>query len=127
MARADLDSIAHELTRKYPPSNTGRTVNVMNLLEVVGRRLSAESLRLLLVAVGCVLLIACANVTNLQLARALARSKELAVRVALGASRWRLMRLMLIESAILGVIGGIAPGCSSRSGVLDAIHCAQSA
>ncbi len=120
MAQADLNSIAHELTRKYPASNTGRTVNVMNLLESsVGDY--RQNLRLLLVAVGCVLLIACANVTNLQLARALARSKELAVRVALGASRWRLMRLMLIESAILGVIGGIA-GLLIAVWSLDAIH-----
>ena len=80
-----------------------------------------QNLHLLLVAVGCVLLIACANVTNLQLARALARGKELAVRAAMGASRWRLMRLMLIESAILGVIGGVA-GLLIAVWSLDAIH-----
>jgi putative ABC transport system permease protein len=119
-ARADLDNIAHDLTWRYPASNTGRTVNARELLEtVVGDY--RQNLHLLLVAVGCVLLIACANVTNLQLARALARDKELAVRAAMGASRWRLMRLMLIESAILGVIGG-AMGLLIAVWSLDAIH-----
>jgi putative ABC transport system permease protein len=118
--RDDLGNIARELTRKYPASNTGRAVNAMPLLEsVVGDY--RQNLDLLLVAVGCVLLIACANVTNLQLARALARGKELAVRAAMGASRWRLMRLMLIESAILGVIGGVA-GLLIAVWSLDAIH-----
>jgi len=119
-ARADLDNIAHELTRRYPASNTGRTVNARQLLEtVVGDY--RQNLHLLLVAVGCVLLIACANVTNLQLARSLARGKELAVRTAMGASRWRLMRLMLIESALLGLIGGMA-GLLIAVWSLDAIH-----
>ncbi len=118
--RADFDGIARELTRKYPASNTGRAVTAKPLLEsVVGDY--RQNLHLMLVAVGCVLLIACANVTNLQLARALARGKELAVRAAMGASRWRLMRLMLIESAILGIVGGIA-GLLIAVWSLDAIH-----
>ena len=119
-ARADLANIARELTRKYPGTNTGRSVNAQELLESsVGDY--RTNLRLLLVAVGCVLLIACANVTNLQLARALGRGKELAVRAAMGASRWRLMRLMLIESLILGLIGGAA-GLLIALWSLDAIH-----
>ncbi|MGH7938963.1 MAG: ABC transporter permease, partial [Bryobacteraceae bacterium] len=116
----DLDNIARELTRKYPGSNTGRSVHTVPLLEsAVGDY--RQSLNLLLVAVACVLLIACANVTNLQLARALARGKELAVRAAMGASRWRLMRLMLIESVTLGIVGGIA-GVLIALWSLDAIH-----
>ena len=119
-ARADLDTIARELARKYPDTNTGRTINARTLLEVtVGDY--RENLHLLLIAVGCVLLIACANVANLQLARALARGKELAVRAAMGASRWRLMRLLLVESALLGLAGG-AVGLLIAIWSLDAIH-----
>ncbi len=119
-AAADLDHIAADLTRRYPGSNTGRGINPRNLLEAtVGDY--RQSLHLLLAAVGCVLLIACANVANLQLARALARGKELAVRAAMGANRWRLMRLVLIESAVLGLVGGGA-GVLIAVWSLDVIH-----
>ena len=104
-AERDLDIIAAELERRYPDSNTGRRINVQSLLKYsVGDY--SQSLYLLLGAVACVLLIACANVANLQLARSSARQKELAVRAALGARRGRLMRQMLTESAVLGVLGG---------------------
>jgi len=119
-AQADLDTIAHELAKKYPASNTGRSVNAQTLLES-GVGDYRQNLDLLLVAVGCVLLIACANVANLQLARALSRGKELAVRTAMGASRWRLMRLVLVESALLSLVGG-AIGLLIAIWSLDAIH-----
>ena len=119
-ARAELDLIAHQLTTKYPATNTGRSVNARTLLEASVGDYRAN-LSLLLVAVACVLLIACANVANLQLARALSRGKELAVRTAMGASRWRLMRLLLVESALLGLLGG-AVGLLIATWSLDAIR-----
>ena len=119
-ARADLDNIARNLEKRYPDSNSGRRINARTMLEALVGDYRA-SLNLLLVAVVCVLLIACANVANLQLARALSRSKELAVRAAMGASRWRLVRLLLIESTVLAVAGAIA-GLVVAIWSFDAIH-----
>jgi putative ABC transport system permease protein len=104
-ASADLDIIATDLARRYPDSNTDRQVNAKLLLEfAVGEY--RHLLHLLLAAVGCVLLIACSNVANLLLARSLSRSRELAVRAALGASRWRLARQVLVETGVIVLVGG---------------------
>jgi len=105
-AIAELDIIAADLSRRYPDSNTGRQVSAKLLLEYsVGQY--RYLLCVLLGAVACVLLIACANVANLQLARGMTRRKELAVRSALGASRWDLARQVLIESGVVASLGGV--------------------
>jgi putative ABC transport system permease protein len=118
-ANADLNAIAMDLEKKYPKSNTGRRVTMNRLFEATVGDYRA-SLNLLLAAVGCVLLIACANVTNLQLARALARGKEMAVRAALGASRWAIARQLLIESTLIALCGALA-GLLLTMWSLDAI------
>jgi putative ABC transport system permease protein len=104
-ARSDLDSIARRLGQQYPNTNTGRSVGVFPILEDTVREYKAASL-MMMAAVAFVLLIACANVANLTLARATGRIKEIALRLALGASRGRIIRQLLTESVILAVMGG---------------------
>ncbi|HUK30505.1 MAG TPA: ABC transporter permease [Candidatus Acidoferrum sp.] len=103
-ARTELDVIGHQLAMQYPDTNEGRTFIADPLRPNVGD--VGSTLWLLLGAVSLVLLIACANVANLLLARAVSREREFAMRAALGAKRSRLARQCLTESAVLGLSGG---------------------
>ncbi len=107
-ARTQMDAIGARIAHDYPDSNKGWGVAVDRLADtIVGRELRV-SLYVLLGAVGMVLLIACANLANLSLMRMVAREREVAIRIALGAGRWALARQFLAESLLVALVGGVA-------------------
>ncbi|MGZ8843908.1 MAG: ABC transporter permease, partial [Pyrinomonadaceae bacterium] len=104
-AQADLSSVMERLATVYPETNRGNGAKVSSLKErTIGG--IGPTLWLLLGAVGFVLLIACVNVSNLLLVRSTGRAREFAIRAALGAGRWRLLRQSLVESTLLALLGG---------------------
>ena len=113
-AQTEFNGIAARLAAAYPDTNKDLTVA---LVQTFNERFNGGPLRVVFLsmmgAVGFVLLIACANVANLLLSRSVHRSREIALRIAIGATRWRVIRQLLIESMVLGFIGG-AIGLGAR-------------
>ena len=105
-AQLELQSISDRLATTFPGTDIGRSATMKTLQDFIVKG-ARGSLLLLAGAVGCLLLIACANVANLMLARATLRSKEVAVRTAIGASRTVILRQVLTESVLLAVVGGV--------------------
>jgi putative ABC transport system permease protein len=118
-AQAELASIAAQLAQEHPQSNSNLGALVVGLREALLGRVQG-ALLILFGAVGCLLLIACANVANLMLVRGTERAREFAIRAALGAGRARLIRQLLIENFIVALLGGIV-GVLLSSWLIDVI------
>ena len=115
-AQAKLDTIAARLGQQHPKTNASHGVSVKNTVEDLTFG-SQQFLTMLMGAAVFVLLLACANVANLQLARASGRQKEIALRAALGASRWQVGRQLLVESVLLALLGSVGAFLLSGWGI----------
>jgi len=120
-AQAAMDTIARQLEQQYPELNAGWGVRMSAFYDWIVPEQIRRSMLTLFAAVGFVFLISCANVANLLLARASARRQEMAIRAAMGASRWRVIRQLLTESVLLSTLGGLA-GSSLSASCLDFYH-----
>lgn len=116
-AQADMSAIARSLEQVYPESNTGWGARVVPLYPSRAVRELRPALLVLFAAAGCVLLIACANVASMVLARGVMRQREVAIRATIGATRVRLVRQMLTESVLLAGLGGVAGLLLARWGL----------
>jgi predicted permease len=120
-ARAEMNLIAAQLAREHPDTNAGWGISITPVSELQGGAGLRQALWMLLGAVGCVLLIASANVANLFLAQATMRQQEMALRCALGAGRGRLVQQLLVESLLVALLGG-AIGVLLAHWGLEALH-----
>jgi putative ABC transport system permease protein len=118
---AEVEALAARLAEQYPQTNAGRGTTVRLLRQMPGNEVDVAFLSLLMAAAGFVLLIACVNIANMQLARASSRSREMAVRAALGARRLTLVRQLLTESLLLSLLGGVC-GLLVSFGLLEFIR-----
>jgi predicted permease len=105
-AQAEMNVMADRLQRAYPKDNAGVSISVVDMRDVVSPQ-TRMLVWIVFAAAFCLLLIVCTNLTNLLLARAAARRQEMAIRAAIGAGSWRLVRQMLTESAVLAAVGGL--------------------
>lgn len=106
-AQADMTIVSHDLQKQYPDADTGVTVRVIGLRSEQTKR-AEPALLMLFAAVGFLLLVACANIASLLLGKAITRSREMAIRLAIGSERARLIRQLLTESVLLFLLGGLA-------------------
>ena len=106
-AQADLEVVARRLEKQYPDTNKGYGATIMTFHQAMNGGQVRIIFLLMMGAVGFVLLIACANVANMLLSRATERINEVSIRSAIGASRWRIIRQLLIESVLLAAMGGL--------------------
>jgi putative ABC transport system permease protein len=106
-ARTELETISGRIASQYPDTNKGLVADVRPIAEITGAYDSRPLFAALWGAVGFVLLIACADVANMLLARGAGRSREISIRVAIGAGRGRILRQLLVESVVLSIVGGL--------------------